>query len=414
MRTKPRIFICYAKEDEEKVRALHQKLSEVGFKPWMDQKDILPGEAWEDATKSAILSSDFFLVCLSKKSINKRGFLQREIKNALEVWQEKLSSDIYLIPVRLEDCAVPDNLRKFQWVNWFDRDGFARLQNAIQSGMARRKKIIKNTTANHSKAIKPGAARGIPSTAGKGTKSQTRHEKGKTTFRKSLSKRASKMHVQKKKQIKSQKNRGSTANNEDSNHRTKIANPNILIEEDQMWVCVHKEKRIVTHHYRFKALKDLTQYRFKFLWSGSGEVRLSCKAAPNDILLSNPEPEPTGIEWQKRTLLFAEPLKKGEQKQVTLTYEILDEHQGDFPYQNISYAHTAGCLELVVHLLFSEPPFPSTVQLIKYDYNKVIISHKIIQTGFDTMTSGKCMYTALIETKPGVKYRIEWKVPEPA
>ena len=33
-------------------------------------------------------------------SVNQRGFLQSEIRQALEVWKEKLPDDIYLIPVR--------------------------------------------------------------------------------------------------------------------------------------------------------------------------------------------------------------------------------------------------------------------------------------------------------------------------
>ena len=142
MKATAQIFLSYVREDKEKVEKLYQKLSDEGFKPWMAKKDIFPGEQWEFRIPQAIRRSDFFLVCLSASSIDERGWIQREIKQALDIWQEKLDSDIYLIPVRLEDCEVPESLRKFHWVNLFEEDGWTRLVEAIQEGMKRRLKQV--------------------------------------------------------------------------------------------------------------------------------------------------------------------------------------------------------------------------------------------------------------------------------
>jgi len=136
------IFLSYAREDEEKVGDLYQKLSAAGFKPWMDQKDILPGEQWKPCIQKAIRGSDFFLVCLSANSASKRGWIQREMKQALDLWQEKLDSDIYLIPVRLEDCEATESLGDFQWVNLFEEGGWTRLVKAIQVGVERRAEAV--------------------------------------------------------------------------------------------------------------------------------------------------------------------------------------------------------------------------------------------------------------------------------
>ncbi|HID62398.1 MAG TPA: TIR domain-containing protein [Anaerolineae bacterium] len=138
MKATPQIFLSYAREDEEKVKKLYQKLSDAGFKPWMDKKDILPGERWESSIRRAVRRSDFFLACLSANSVQKRGVIQKEIRYALDIWQEKLEDDIYLIPVRLEVCEVPERLCDFQWVNLFEKGGWSRLVKAIQVGMERR------------------------------------------------------------------------------------------------------------------------------------------------------------------------------------------------------------------------------------------------------------------------------------
>ncbi|TEU14702.1 MAG: TIR domain-containing protein, partial [Anaerolineales bacterium] len=142
MKAPAQIFLSYAREDEKKVESLYQKLSNAGFKPWMDKKDIRPGERWEFSIRRAIRDSDFFVACLSANSVAKRGWIQREIKRALDLWQEKLEDDIYLIPVRLEDCEMPESLHDIQWVDLFKEDGWTQLVKAIRTGMERWTEVL--------------------------------------------------------------------------------------------------------------------------------------------------------------------------------------------------------------------------------------------------------------------------------
>jgi formylglycine-generating enzyme required for sulfatase activity len=109
----------------------------------MNQEDIYPGEQWQGSIARAIQQSDFFVACLSTHAVSRRGFLQREIKGALERWQEKLQSDIYLIPARLEPCEVPEELRDFQWVDLYQDRGWTRLFRGLQVGLERRRQTTK-------------------------------------------------------------------------------------------------------------------------------------------------------------------------------------------------------------------------------------------------------------------------------
>ncbi|MBS1786342.1 MAG: SUMF1/EgtB/PvdO family nonheme iron enzyme [Acidobacteria bacterium] len=127
-----RIFISYAREDQPRVQELYDLLVDAGYYPWLDREHIHPGQRWEPIIKSALKKSHFVLVCLSATSINKRGFLQKEIKQALEQAQEKLEDDVWLIPARLDDCDVPDALAQIQWVDLFDDDGFRLLLAAME------------------------------------------------------------------------------------------------------------------------------------------------------------------------------------------------------------------------------------------------------------------------------------------
>jgi len=129
------IFLSYAREDENEVDELYQKLLSAGFKPWIDKKDILGGESWDVSIRNAIRASDFFIACLSNNSVKKRGYLQKELSIALDLKDEKLKNDIYLIPVRLEVCTVPDELGLIQWVDLFEESGWVRLLKAIHKGV---------------------------------------------------------------------------------------------------------------------------------------------------------------------------------------------------------------------------------------------------------------------------------------
>ena len=127
-----KIFISYAREDQPRVQQLFDSLIAAGYQPWLDREHLHPGQQWEPIIKRELKGSHFALVCLSTTSINKRGFLQKEIKQALEQAQEKLEDDVWLIPARLDACEVPDALSHIQWVDLFDDDGFRQLLAAME------------------------------------------------------------------------------------------------------------------------------------------------------------------------------------------------------------------------------------------------------------------------------------------
>jgi hypothetical protein len=79
---KPKVFISYAHEDLKEVQRLYEMLKKADCSPWIDKKNLLPGQKWKYIIKKAIKSSDFFLACFSKKSVSKIGFFQTELKEA--------------------------------------------------------------------------------------------------------------------------------------------------------------------------------------------------------------------------------------------------------------------------------------------------------------------------------------------
>jgi len=72
------------------------------------------------------------LVCLSRGSINKSGYVQKEIRLVLDVAEEQPEGTLFLIPIKLEDCEVPDSMRRWHWVELYRRGGYNRLTVALR------------------------------------------------------------------------------------------------------------------------------------------------------------------------------------------------------------------------------------------------------------------------------------------
>ncbi len=127
-----RVFLAHAKEDRELARSIYDDLVSDGISPWLDEKDLVPGQDWALEITEALRSSDVVLVLVSSKAVTKRGYFQKEIRRAIDFAEYEPEGAIYVIPVLLEDCPVPTFLEKWQWVRLYEADGYARLLGALR------------------------------------------------------------------------------------------------------------------------------------------------------------------------------------------------------------------------------------------------------------------------------------------
>jgi hypothetical protein len=126
------IFISYAREDENPALEIYEILLSEGFSVWIDQKKLMAGQDWKTEIETAIKECDIFIACLSNHSVNKVGFVQAELKRALEVADLMPEGRIFIIPVRLDDCKLPTKLADLHWLNYFEAGSKEKLFKAIQ------------------------------------------------------------------------------------------------------------------------------------------------------------------------------------------------------------------------------------------------------------------------------------------
>jgi hypothetical protein len=130
---KPRVFLCHSSADKPAIRELYRRLLNDGINPWFDEEDLLPGQLWEKEIPRAVRSNCAFIVCISRNSVEKTGYVQKEVKCALDAADERPDGKIFLIPAKLENCDVPDRLKHLHWVNLFEPNGYERLLKALEA-----------------------------------------------------------------------------------------------------------------------------------------------------------------------------------------------------------------------------------------------------------------------------------------
>jgi formylglycine-generating enzyme required for sulfatase activity len=129
------VFLCHASHDKPAVRELYKRLSaQKWITPWLDEESLLPGQDFDLEIDKATREADAIIICLSNISVAKEGYVNREIRRALDIAQEKLEGAIYVIPLRLDDCTPSfEQLKKLHWLDYFTPNAHERLLKSLRA-----------------------------------------------------------------------------------------------------------------------------------------------------------------------------------------------------------------------------------------------------------------------------------------
>ncbi|HEY4288016.1 MAG TPA: toll/interleukin-1 receptor domain-containing protein [Puia sp.] len=142
------VFLSYAREGIRYAEKLYLDLRLEEIDIGMDVKCLLPGQNWKKEITNAIRTCNFFIMLISRHSINKRGYVQKEVKIALDVPDKISTGQIFLIPVRLEDITpVDDELLNLNWVNLYE--SYPKGVNSVLSALSDAGKLPKTDYWHH-------------------------------------------------------------------------------------------------------------------------------------------------------------------------------------------------------------------------------------------------------------------------
>lgn len=129
---KLKVFLCHSSVDKIEIRKIYKKLCGEDIDPWFDEEKLLAGQDWQYEISKAVRESDAVILCLSSNSINRAGYVHKEIKYALEIAEQQPENTIYLIPIKLDQCKFPLHLSRWHFINYFEDKGYDKLIHALK------------------------------------------------------------------------------------------------------------------------------------------------------------------------------------------------------------------------------------------------------------------------------------------
>jgi hypothetical protein len=113
------LFISHAHKDRERfVRRFAKKLTDNGFKIWIDEKDLLTGDILWQRIEEAISNCDFAIIVLSENSIISSGVSQ-ELRMA-QIENLQRTKIIPILIDQLDESLLPHFLRIIHYTQFID------------------------------------------------------------------------------------------------------------------------------------------------------------------------------------------------------------------------------------------------------------------------------------------------------
>ena len=123
---KKHVFISYLRENRQQVARVRDTLQAVGEPVWWDG-DLLPGADWSRELRRQVDAAYAIIFCFSAESAARTSSgMYPEALDAIRIYRELAPGNIFIIPVRLSECQIPDveidatrTLRSLQYVDLF-------------------------------------------------------------------------------------------------------------------------------------------------------------------------------------------------------------------------------------------------------------------------------------------------------
>ena len=131
MEKQRRTFLSYSRANKEFALKLARELKSEGFAVWLDLLDIPPGARWDVEVEKALIECEVFMIIITKDSIASENVLD-EIGYAID-------SGKRFLPVLMEKCNIPLRLRRFQYVDFTDKN--------FDEGVEIAKELLRNLIA---------------------------------------------------------------------------------------------------------------------------------------------------------------------------------------------------------------------------------------------------------------------------
>jgi GTPase SAR1 family protein len=109
------IFLSHNVNDKQRVRSLAERLRTQGLRVWFDEWAIKPGDDIYLAVEHGLEAARVLVLCLSEHALGS-DWVKMESNTVL--FRDPSNVGRRFIPLLLDDCKLPDSLRRFKYVDF--------------------------------------------------------------------------------------------------------------------------------------------------------------------------------------------------------------------------------------------------------------------------------------------------------
>jgi TolB-like protein len=115
------VFLSYASQDAEAAKRICEALRTAGVEVWLDQSELVGGDAWDQKIRGQIKECALFIPVISANTQARReGYFRIEWKLAAQRTHAFADGTPFLLPVVIDatrdaDALVPEEFRAVQW-----------------------------------------------------------------------------------------------------------------------------------------------------------------------------------------------------------------------------------------------------------------------------------------------------------
>ncbi len=93
----------------------------------------MPGQIWEQKIKNSIEEALIVMVCLSSNWVSAKSYAHKELRTALEVMYQYPEDQIFIIPIKFDNCPTPERLKNIQYIEIYKQEYLIKLQMSLET-----------------------------------------------------------------------------------------------------------------------------------------------------------------------------------------------------------------------------------------------------------------------------------------
>jgi len=109
------IFLSHNVNDKPRVRSLAERLRAAGLRVWFDEWAIKPGDDIYLAVEHGLEAARVLVLCLSEHALSSDWV---KMERSTVLFRDPSNVGRRFIPLLLDDCRLPDSLRRFKYVDF--------------------------------------------------------------------------------------------------------------------------------------------------------------------------------------------------------------------------------------------------------------------------------------------------------